>query len=65
MIRFFDGGMGSMLNLKAGELPEKLNISDPERVFAVHEGYAKAGAEFITATHSAQIRLNMTMWTSL
>lgn len=49
MIRFFDGGMGSMLNLAAGELPEKLNISEPERVFAVHKGYADAGAEFITA----------------
>ena len=49
MIRFFDGGMGSMLNLSAGELPEKLNISQPERVFAVHKGYADAGAEFITA----------------
>lgn len=49
MIKFFDGGMGSMLNLKAGELPEKLNITEPERVFAVHEAYAKAGAEFITA----------------
>ena len=49
MIRFFDGGMGSMLNLAAGELPEKLNISEPERVFAVHKGYADAGAQFITA----------------
>lgn len=49
MIRFFDGGMGSMLKLAAGELPEKLNISEPERVFAVHKGYADAGAEFITA----------------
>ena len=49
MIRFFDGGMGSMLNLAAGELPEKLNISEPERFFAVHKGYADAGAEFITA----------------
>lgn len=38
-----------MLNLAAGELPEKLNISDPDRVFAVHKGYAEAGAEFITA----------------
>ena len=47
MIKFFDGGMGSMLNLAAGELPEKLNISDPERVFAVHDAYAKAGAQFI------------------
>lgn len=49
MIRFFDGGMGSMLNLAAGELPEQLNITQPERVFAVHEAYAKAGAEYITA----------------
>ncbi len=38
-----------MLNLGAGELPEQLNITDPERVFAVHKGYADAGAEFITA----------------
>lgn len=38
-----------MLNLSAGELPEKLNISQPERVFAVHDAYARAGAEFITA----------------
>ncbi len=49
MIKFFDGGMGSMLNLSAGELPEKLNINEPERVFAVHKSYADAGADFITA----------------
>lgn len=49
MIKFFDGGMGSMLKLAAGELPEKLNINEPDRVFAVHKGYADAGAEFITA----------------
>ncbi|MBR1530747.1 MAG: homocysteine S-methyltransferase family protein, partial [Eubacterium sp.] len=49
MIKYFDGGMGSMLNLAAGELPEELNIKEPERVFAVHEAYAKAGADIITA----------------
>lgn len=38
-----------MLNLSAGELPEQLNITQPDRVFAVHKGYADAGAEFITA----------------
>lgn len=38
-----------MLNLRAGELPEKLNITEPDRVFAVHKGYAEAGAEYITA----------------
>lgn len=48
MITYFDGGLGSMLNLKAGELPEKLNISDPERVFRIHQAYANAGADIIT-----------------
>ena len=37
MIKYFDGGMGSMLNLRPGELPEKLNISDPDRVYRVHK----------------------------
>ena len=49
MIKYFDGGMGSMLNLSAGELPEELNITNPERVFAVHKAYAEAGADIITA----------------
>ncbi|MBE6719202.1 MAG: homocysteine methyltransferase [Ruminococcaceae bacterium] len=49
MIKYFDGGMGTMLNLKAGELPEKLNITDPDRVLAVHMAYAEAGADIITA----------------
>lgn len=37
-----------MLNLAAGEMPEKLNITDPGRVYAIHEAYAKAGADFIS-----------------
>lgn len=49
MIKFFDGGLGSMLNLRAGELPERLNVTEPERVLAVHKAYAEAGAEYITA----------------
>ena len=49
MIEYFDGGMGTMLNLKAGELPEQLNITDPERVFAIHRAYAEAGADIISA----------------
>ena len=49
MIKYFDGGMGSMLNLRPGELPEKLNISDPDRVYRVHKAYADAGADIITA----------------
>ena len=57
MITYFDGGMGSMLNLKAGELPELLNISDPERVYAIHEAYAKAGADIISANTFGANRL--------
>ena len=47
MIKYFDGGMGTMLNLKAGELPELLNLSDPERIFAIHKAYAEAGCDII------------------
>lgn len=38
-----------MLNLKAGELPELLNINDPERVYAIHKAYADAGCDIISA----------------
>lgn len=57
MIKYFDGGMGSMLNLKPGELPEKLNISDPDRVYRVHKAYADAGADIITANTFGANRL--------
>lgn len=49
MITYFDGGMGTMLNLKAGELPELLNINDPEKVYAIHKAYADAGCNIISA----------------
>lgn len=57
MITYFDGGMGSMLGLKAGELPELLNISDPDRVFAIHKAYADAGADIISANTFGANRL--------
>lgn len=38
-----------MLNLRPGELPEQLNLTDPDRVFAIHKAYAEAGADIITA----------------
>ena len=57
MIKYFDGGMGSMLNLRPGELPEKLNISDPDRVYRVHKAYADAGADIITANTFGSNRL--------
>ena len=48
----FDGGMGSMLQaagLGAGECPERLNLTAPETVEAVHRAYVRAGADIITA----------------
>lgn len=51
-IKFFDGGMGTMLQaagLKAGQLPETLNITNKEMILAVHRAYADAGCEYITA----------------
>lgn len=57
MIKYFDGGMGTMLNLKAGELPELLNLSDPERIFAIHKAYAEAGCDIISANTFGANRL--------
>lgn len=47
----FDGAMGTMLQaagLKAGEIPEKMNTTDPEAVLAVHRAYIEAGADVIS-----------------
>lgn len=57
MITYFDGGMGTMLNLSAGELPELLNLSDPDRVFAIHSAYAQAGSDIIIANTFGANRL--------
>jgi len=46
---FLDGGMGTMLGLAPGELPERLNLTQPERVAAVHKAYAQAGSQIIYA----------------
>ena len=47
-----DGAMGTMLQkagLKPGSAPEKLNLTAPAAVEAVHQAYAAAGAEVLTA----------------
>ena len=47
----FDGAMGTMLQkagLKAGEIPEQLNQSNPEAVKSVHRAYIEAGADVIS-----------------
>jgi 5-methyltetrahydrofolate--homocysteine methyltransferase len=48
---FFDGAMGTMLQnsgLKTGELPEELNITNPEIIYNIHKEYLNAGANIIT-----------------
>lgn len=50
-ILVFDGAMGTALQatkLKAGEIPECLNITDPELIQQIHFDYLQAGADFIT-----------------
>ena len=47
----FDGGMGTMLQasgLEAGELPELLCLTHPEKITAVHRAYVEAGSEAVT-----------------
>lgn len=47
----FDGGMGTMLQaygLKGGELPERLNIKNPDMILKIHKEYIAAGADIIT-----------------
>lgn len=48
----FDGGMGTMLQaagLETGQYPEKLNLTAPDTVKAIHTAYAAAGADILTA----------------
>lgn len=50
--RLFDGAMGTMLQqagLPAGTPPEKMNLSHPQAVEAIHAAYAAAGADILTA----------------
>jgi 5-methyltetrahydrofolate--homocysteine methyltransferase len=47
----FDGAMGTMLQsrgLKAGGLPELLNLTDGDVVRSIHEEYVRAGADVVT-----------------
>ena len=59
-ILLFDGGMGTMLQdgvLKDGELPENLNISNPDAILNVHQKYVEAGCDVVTTnTFGANIR---------
>ena len=51
-IYFFDGAMGTMLQargLKLREIPEALNMTNPEIIKSIHREYIEAGADFISA----------------
>ena len=46
-----DGGMGTLLQsrgLKAGELPERWNISHPEIIEEIHRAYYDAGSDVVS-----------------
>ena len=48
----FDGAFGTMLQKDGqptGTVPERLNLTDPERIARIHRAYAQAGADVITA----------------
>ena len=56
---FLDGGMGTMLHLAPGELPEALNLTDPKRVAAVHQAYLDAGSQILYANTFGANRLKL------
>lgn len=50
-ILFFDGGMGTQLQrygLKSGDLPENMNITNPDVLFKIHKAYLDAGCDIVT-----------------
>lgn len=50
MIHIFDGAMGTMLqnsNLRPGDCPELLNVTQPEIIQSIHEEYIRHGATII------------------
>lgn len=50
-ILFFDGAMGTELQkrgLKTGELPERLNLTNPEAITDIHRSYLEAGSDIIS-----------------
>ena len=48
---YFDGGTGTLLQemgLKGGEPPELWNITNPQKITALHKAYLDAGSDIIT-----------------
>ena len=50
-ITYLDGGMGTLLQsegLRAGELPERWNLSHPEVIRSIHRAYFEAGSNIVS-----------------
>ncbi|MCH5209881.1 MAG: homocysteine S-methyltransferase family protein [Oscillospiraceae bacterium] len=65
---FFDGGMGTMLQkngMGAGEIPELLNIDNPELIEKIHCEYLESGADIITTNTFGANPLKLSADTSI
>lgn len=59
-IVYLDGGMGTLLQsegLRAGELPERWNISHPEVIRRIHRAYFEAGSNIVSTNTFGANRL--------
>ena len=59
---FFDGGMGSLLQekgLKAGALPELMNLTDPQLIQEIHASYFAAGSHVVTTNTFGANRMKL------
>lgn len=54
-----DGGMGTMLHLTSGEIPEELSLTQPLRIKAVHDAYLAAGAQILYANTFGANRIKL------
>lgn len=59
---FIDGAMGTFLQengLKPGELPESMNIRNPDLVTEIHKAYLQAGCDILTANTFGANRIKL------
>lgn len=57
-----DGAMGTMLQkrgMKAGEIPELININNPEMIVDIHKKYIEAGSDIIYANTFGANRMKL------
>ena len=59
---FIDGAMGTFLQengLKAGEIPESMNIQNPELITKIHKAYMEIGCDIITTNTFGANRIKL------